>query len=151
MTSDPTASFVKSLEDEVMKLRALHSRIARMTAEVTSEDHSVTVVVTGDGAVQRVTIHGEASRLDRERLGSTIARTTNQALAKINAKLDALDAPADGARDRLVAELTHSNHPLGAPLTQLLAAATDVPDDAPPRARRTYTDTDAGPSNLLSR
>ena len=77
------------LFDVAARMRQVQDAVAHATAEVTSEDHVVTVVAGPGGAVRSVQLSTRAAQLTGAELGEIVVRTIREANARADAEIRA--------------------------------------------------------------
>ncbi|MDR7275456.1 YbaB/EbfC family nucleoid-associated protein [Catenuloplanes atrovinosus] len=75
--------------DVAARLRQVREAVEDAAAEVTSEDHAVTVVAGPGGAVRSVRLSSRAFQLTGAELGEVVVRTIRQANAQVDAEIRA--------------------------------------------------------------
>ena len=73
--------------DITARMRQVQEIVATATAELTSEDHEVTVVAGPRGAVRSVELSPRAFRLTGAQLGELVVRTIRAANAQVDAEI----------------------------------------------------------------
>jgi DNA-binding protein YbaB len=72
------------------RARRIQEAVATTTAEVTSDDYAVTVVVGPGGAVLDLRLSSRAFRYDGAELGAVVVRTIREANVRLAAELSAV-------------------------------------------------------------
>ncbi|ADG80034.1 YbaB/EbfC DNA-binding family protein OS=Tsukamurella paurometabola (strain ATCC 8368 / DSM /CCUG 35730 / CIP 100753 / JCM 10117 / KCTC 9821 / NBRC 16120/ NCIMB 702349 / NCTC 13040) OX=521096 GN=Tpau_3451 PE=4 SV=1 [Tsukamurella paurometabola] len=157
MTDDFFASMAENLKAQAATFQAMRSELESMTAEIRSPDQAVTVCVSGDGTVRRVTLHPVSRHLEPEALGASIAQTTNRALQQVQEKMHRRLSAAEDARRRLTAGLNHDDVRLGDAVDEFVASSRRPPSESEPTPVARRSDRYAGqpleerPGGFLSR
>ncbi|MBT0567096.1 YbaB/EbfC family nucleoid-associated protein [Williamsia sp. CHRR-6] len=141
MIDDHLERMAADLRRESERMRALQAQIESLTGLATAADGTVTVVVSGTGNVESITIHDKGRDVHPD-FGHVIAETINEALATVRAQITEAAITVAQARTAVTDELVRQRNPLGDALSDLAAAiSSEIPaehDNTPDR----YSDDD---------
>ncbi|MFC9437691.1 YbaB/EbfC family nucleoid-associated protein [Nocardia sp. NPDC057030] len=138
MTSDYSrfgaqgAELLNRLAEQARELSAMVEEVEALEAEVTDDQHAVTVRCTAGGLVQAVTIHSAARRLSNQVLGELIVATTNSAFAQAQAAAAARTGEYHAAQREINEQLRHPDPAAAAALAELTAKIGGPPAPVTP-------------------
>ncbi|KAA8885714.1 hypothetical protein F3087_29230 [Nocardia colli] len=139
----PGAELLNRLAEQARNLSEMVEEVEALEAEVTDDQHAVTVRCTAGGVVQAVTIHSAARKLTNQVLGELITATTNSAFAQAQAAAAARAGEYHAAQREINEHLRRHDPAAAAALTELTAKISGPPapvtsdeQDDEPRYRR---------------